>query len=133
MDTPYETIQRGASFFKIIDDYIGLRISPEFDMNRMDTGSKENLAATHEPTGYTKAFYGKLLLANFGNYAQTLISNPIAYLNPIGKLDRLTFQWIDNIGAILNNNDCEWNAVVQITESIEIATTKKGPMFNPVP
>lgn len=133
MDTPYETIQRGASFFKIIDDYIGLRMSPEFDMNRVDTGSKENLAATHEPTGYTKAFYGKLLLANFGNYAQTLISNPIAYLNPIGKLDRLTFQWIDNTGAILNNNDCEWNAVIQITESIEIATTKKGALFNPVP
>ena len=133
IDTPYETINKGASFFKIIDDYIGLRMSPEFDMNRMDTGSKENLATTHEPTGFTKAFYGKLLLANFGNYAQTLISNPIAYLNPIGKLDKLTFQWIDNTGAILDNNDCEWNAVIQITESIEVATPKKGPMFNPVP
>jgi hypothetical protein len=132
-DTPYQTTHRGTSFFKIVDDYIGLRMSPEYDMNRVDMSSKETLSATQEPTGATKAFYGKLLLAPFGSYAQTLISNPITFLNPIGKLDRLTFQWIDNTGAILNNTDCEWNAVVQITESIEIATPKKAPMFNAVP
>ena len=130
-DTPFDTVQRAQSFFKLIDDYISLKLNPEFDMNRMDTGSKENLAATQEPTGATKAFYGKLLLANFGSYAQTLISNPIAFLSPLGKLDRLTFQWVDTTGAILNNNDCEWNAVVQISESISVTTAKKTPAFNP--
>jgi hypothetical protein len=130
-DTSFQTIQKGASFFKIIDDFINLRMNPEYDMNRMDTSHKENLAATQEPTGSTKAFYGKLLLATFGNYAQTMISNPVAFLNPLGKMDRLTFQWLDTTGAIINNNDCEWNAVIQISEKIEIATTKKPPVFNP--
>jgi len=129
-DTTYETIHKAPSFFKIIDDFINLRMNPDFDMNRMDKSAKENLSQTQEPTGATKAFYGKLLLANFGSYAQTLISNPISFLNPLGKLDRLTFQWVDSTGAIIDNNDCEWNAVVQVSEKIDIATAKKPPPFN---
>jgi len=129
-DTPFATVQFAPSFFKLIDDYIQLRMNPEFDLNRMDSVQKENLALSLETTGITKAYYGKLLLSNFGSYAQTLISNPIAFLNPVGKLDKLSFQWLDITNAIINNNDCEWNAVVQITEKITIATPKVDTGFN---
>jgi hypothetical protein len=129
-DTPFATVQPAPSFFKLIDDFIRLRLNQEFDMNRMDTISKENLSQSMEPTGQTKTYYGKLLLANFGSYAQTLVSNPIAFLNPLGKLDKLTFQWLDATNAVIDNNDCEWNAVVQITEKIEIGVPKKEPPFN---
>jgi hypothetical protein len=105
-------------------------LNPEFDMNRMDTSAKEKLSVSLESTGETKTYHGKLLLANFGSYAQTMISNPIAFLKPLGKLDKLTFQWLDATNAVLNNNDCEWNAVVQITDQIDIATVKKEPPFN---
>jgi hypothetical protein len=132
-DTPYETVQRAPSFFKIIDDFINLKMNPENDMNRMDTIQKENLSETLEPTGATKAFYGKLLLAPFGNYAQTLVSNPISYINPLGKLDRLSFQWTDNTGAIIDNADCEWNCCVQIGEKLDTTSFKKLPLINPVP
>jgi hypothetical protein len=131
-DTPFETVQRAESFFKILDDYIFLRMNPEFDMNRMDTTLKENLAATNEPTGTTKSFYGKLLLANFGSYAQTMISNPLSFNPPFGRMDKLTFNWVNQVGTVIDNNDCEWNAVVQIVESVDIVPVPKPALINPV-
>jgi hypothetical protein len=131
LDTPYETVQTGTSFFKILDDFIVLRLNQDIDINRMDTVAKEDYLVTQDPTGMTKAFYGKLLLANFGSYAQTFISNPIAFTNPLGKMDRLTFQWVDATGAILNNNDCEWSAVIQINEEIDVVKPAKPTLISP--
>ena len=130
-DTEYNTVQRGESFFKILDDFIALKLNPEFDMNRMDSVQNENLALSLETTGVTKAFFGKLLLANFGSYAQTLISNPISFLSPLGKLDKLSFQWVDATGSVINNADCEWNAVVQISEQITITKPAKPVLISP--
>ena len=131
VDTPYDTIQKGTSFFKILDDFIILKLNPENDMNRMDSVQNENLFVTQETTGITKAFFGKLLLANFGSYAQTLISNPISFLNPLGKLDRMTFQWVDATGAVINNSECEWNMVVQISEQIDVTKPAKPVIISP--
>ena len=110
------------SFYKILDDYIYLRLNDEFSLNRVDTSSPENLAKSLDPTGQTNRYFAKLLLANFGSYAQTMIQNPIILNPPIGKLDKITFNLVDNEGQIISNNDCEWSATVQITESIETAT-----------
>jgi hypothetical protein len=132
IDTDYDTIHKGESFFKILDDFISLKLNPENDMNRMDIVQDEDLFLSQETTGVKKAFFGKLLLATFGSYAQTLISNPITFLNPLGKLDRLTFQWVDAKGTILNNNECEWNAVVQISEEINITKPSKPVLINPM-
>jgi len=117
-DTEYSTVQRATSFFKILDDYIYLRLNPEFTMNRMDTTALENLSVTHEPTGVVNQYAAKLLLAPFGNYATTLIQNPIQFNPVLQSLDRLSFQWTDTAGTTLNNTECEWNAVVQIQEHI---------------
>ena len=122
VDTPYLTTHTGQSFFKILDDFINLRMSPEFNMNMMDTGAKENLQISKDTTGSIKAYYGKLLLAGFGSYAQTLISNPITFQIPIPKIDKLTFLWVDNFGQTINNNDCEWNAVIQLVEQMDTVT-----------
>jgi hypothetical protein len=130
-DTPYETVHRGDSFFKILDDFINLQMNREFDMNRMDTGAKEKLSATQEPTGFTKAFHGKLLLAPFGSYAQTLVSNPISFYPPLGRMDKLTFTWVDTTGATIDNNDCEWNAVVQIGEKVNMTEIPKPIAIDP--
>ena len=119
-DTPYETVHRADSFYKILDDYISLRLNPEFDMNRMDTGAKENLGITLEPTGNVKSVHAKLLLANFGSFAQTIITNPISFTPPLARLDRLRFQWVDATGTVIDNSDCEWNMVVQVAEKKEI-------------
>lgn len=131
VDTPFETVQKARSFFKIIDDYIYLRLNPEYDMNRVDTVGNEDLAITTDSTGATKAYYGKLLLANFGNYAQTMISNPLSFSPPFGKVDKISFQWVDTTGAIIDNSDCEWNAVIQIVESVELVQPTPLPILQP--
>ena len=122
MDTSFNTTHVAESFYKILDDYINLRLNTEYDLNRMDTGAQEDLSITQDTTGSLKAYYAKLLLAPFGSYAQTLIYNPITLNIPIPKIDKLSFTWMDNIGQVINNNDCEWNIVVQIIENADIIT-----------
>ena len=93
-------------------------------MNMIDTGAKENLQTSQDTTGSIKAYYGKLLLAGFGSYAQTLISNPITFQIPIPKIDKLTFLWVDNVGQTINNADCEWNVVIQLVEQMDTVTAE---------
>ena len=130
-DTNYDTVHAGNSFFKILDDFINLQLNREFDMNRMDTGAKENLSQTMEPTGATKAFHAKLLLAPFGSYATTLVSNPISFYPPLGRMDKITFTWVDITGATINNADCEWNAVIQLVEKKDITEYPQEPLLDP--
>jgi len=131
-DTSYDVIQTATSFYKILDDYIVLRLNDEFDVNRVDTTAKENISATLESTGQTKAYYGKLLLAPFGSYAQTMIMNPITFNPPLGRLDKLTFTWYDITGNVIDNSDCEWNAVIQIVENMDVAKADFNPgILNP--
>jgi hypothetical protein len=130
-DTTYDTVHKGSSFFKILDDFINLQVSKQYDMNRIDTGAKENLSQTLEPTGFTKAFHAKLLLAPFGSYATTLVSNPISFNPPVGRMDKITFTWVDVTGATINNADCDWNAVVQLVEKRSVAEITREPRIDP--
>ncbi len=118
IDTPYSTVQRATSFFKILEDFIYLRLNQEFTMNRMDTCSREDLSVTHEPTGAVNLYAAKLLLAPFGNYATVLVQNPINFNPVLTSMDRLSFQWTDSSTTTIDNNECEWNAVVQIQEQV---------------
>jgi hypothetical protein len=117
-DTPYTTIQRASSFFKILDDFIYLKMNQELTMNRMDSSAPEDHSITTDATGQTNQYAAKLLLANFGSFAQTMIQNTISFNPPVSSIDRLTFQWVDANNIQINNADCDWNAVVQITEQV---------------
>jgi len=122
-DTPYTTIQRATSFFKILDDFIYLKMNQELTMNRMDSSAPEDHSITTDATGQTNQYAAKLLLANFGSFAQTMIQNTISFNPPVTSIDRLTFQWVDANNIQINNTDCDWNAVVQITEQVMQAST----------
>jgi hypothetical protein len=123
IDTPFSTYHRASSFYKILDDYIFLRLNPQYQLNRMDNTFKENFKITRDPTGQVQNFHGKLLLNNFNTYSQTFIYNNTTFNPPIGRLDHLYFQWVDLVGNTIDNNDCEWSASVAITESKTTATT----------
>ena len=86
---------------------------------------------SQDTTGSTKAFHGKLLLANFGSYAQTLISNPVAFAPPLGRMDKLTFQWLDTTETQIDNSNCEWNVVIQVVEKMEVVDIPKMPHVYP--
>lgn len=130
-DTGFSSIHTAPSFYKIQQDFIYLRLNPEFNINRMDAGGKENYAKTREPTGTTNQYYCKLLLTSFGGNATTFIHNPITFNPPLYSLKKLEFQWIDNQGNVLTNTDAEWDMTVNITETRFETTLPMLRDYNP--
>ena len=132
VDTPYATIQRAPSFFKILDDYIYLKLNVEYDMNKMDFGGKENLKTSTDSTGQINGYNGKLLLNTFGSYAQTIIQNPVYFNPPILRLEKLTIQWYDTTGTLITNTECDWNAAIQFVEDVpKVNLRGKNPVIIP--
>jgi len=122
VDTPYNTIQRAGSFFKILDDYIYMKMNDEYNMNRLDISRQEDFAVSHDTQAESRLYNCKLMLNNFGTYATTLVQNPVMFNPPIGKLDKLSFSWYDVTGAIIDNTECEWSGAIQVVESVDLAT-----------
>jgi hypothetical protein len=125
-DTPYSVTARAQSFYKILDDYIYLRLNPEYKMNMLDFSAKEDLAITRDSTGQVQYYYGKLLLNNFNSFSQTMVTLPVQLTPAVGKLEQLYFQWTDANGIQINNADCEWSVTVQIVENKVQATADSG-------
>ena len=115
-DTVLSTVQSATTFYKIQQDYIYLRLNPEFNINRMDAGGKESYTTTREPTGTTNQYYCKLLLTSFGGNATTFIHNPVTFNPPLFRLTQMEFQWIDSQSNVITNIDAEWDMVVNLTE-----------------
>jgi hypothetical protein len=126
-DTPFGTTQTAPSFYKIQDDYIFLRLNPEFNINGMDAGGKENYTMTRESTGTVNQYYCKLLLTSFGGNATTFIHNPIVFNPMVYRLTKLDFQWIDKNSNVITNFDAEWDMVVNFTEKNYTFTTTPMP------
>jgi hypothetical protein len=115
-DSPFTTFLRADSFFKILDDYIFMKLNPEYKLNTLDSTNNEDLAITRDTTGQIENYHAKILLASFGNYSYTSIVNPAVLNPPVPRLDQMYFQLVDITGAQLNNMDCEWSATLQIVE-----------------
>lgn len=121
LDTEFNTVHRATSFFKILDDYIYMKMNPEFNMNRLDISQQENFAETHDTTAQAQMYNCKLMLNNFGTYATTFVQNPVNFNPVIGKLDKLSFSWYDITGTLINNSECEWSGAIQIVEKVDVA------------
>jgi hypothetical protein len=133
VDTDSNTVFQAESFYKIFEDYIFLRLNQEQNMNRVDYTSREHLDRTLDTQGTVETYYGKLLLNTFGNYATTFVGNPVEFNPPIPRLDRLQIQWVDPTGNVLDNPDCEWNAVLRIIENTPTATPASTlPTLRPI-
>lgn len=117
IDTPFSTYARATSFYKILEDYIYLRMNPEYQLNRMDSTSRENLSITRDSTGSIQNFHGKLILNNFNTFSTSFVFNNNPFNPPIGRLDTMYFEWVDFTGLQIDNADCEWTASLVITES----------------
>jgi len=128
-DTDFAIYHTGESFFKIQDEFIYLRLNPEFNMNGLDAGGKEDYKLSREPSGVTKQYYCKLLLTNFGGNATTFIHQPITFNPPLNRLIDLRFQWLDSDGNIINNNDSEWNMIINITEQTDVSSIPRNMPF----
>jgi len=119
-DTSFGTSQTAETFIRITDDYIYMTLNPELNMNTVDASAKEYLNQSQETFGQSGAYFAKLLLNTFGSYAQTFVQAPKIFNPALGKLDKLHFTWMDKNGVTLDNADCEFTVVLQVTETVDV-------------
>jgi len=123
-DTQATTVHPAPSMYKIIDDFLYLRLNPEFNLNRMSAGTKENYLDSREPSALTSYYYCKLLLNGYGQTATTFVHSPILLNPPISRISKLSFQWLDSKGNVLNVNsatDSDWQMTINIQENITVS------------
>ena len=118
------TIHSATSLYKVTDDFLYLRMNPEFNLNRMSAGTKENYMDSREPSGLTSYYYCKLLLNGYGQKATTFVHSPVILNPPISKMSKLSFQWIDARGNLMNipsATDSDWEVTVNIQENVQVS------------
>ena len=84
----------------------------------MDISKPENFAQTRDTTAQRGLYNSKLMLNTFGSFATTFVQSPAIFNPLIGKIETLSFNWYDSNGVLIDNNDCDWSATVQIVESV---------------
>jgi len=119
IDTAFTTRHVANSFIKIVDDFIYIMLDEYLNLNGLDVSNKENLSQSRDTFGEKEKYYGKLLLNSFGSFSQTLVQSPKPFTTPVGKLEKLTFSLYDANSRIINNNDCEFNVVLEISEMLD--------------
>jgi hypothetical protein len=123
-DAQATTVHPAPSMYKIIDDFLYLRLNPEFNLNRMSAGTKENYLDSREPSALTSYYYCKLLLNGYGQTATTFVHSPIVLNPPISRISKLSFQWLDSKGNVLNvasATDSDWQMTINIQENVTIS------------
>lgn len=123
---------------RLFDDYVFLRLNDAEKMNDVDHTSLENTALAQDSTGEVGDYFGKLLLNNFGCWAQTLIEAPKLFRPVLGRLERLNVDWLNRRGEALTGPDaatCDWHMTLRVTEIVEgpaptASLTRAGPQLN---
>ncbi len=119
VDLPAAETQTATVFPRLITDYIYLTLNETENMNTVDCTGTENLITSQQSAGLSNAYFGKLLLNDFGSYAQTFMESPKIYKAPLSRLDRIIFNWVDKNGAAITSPDslsCEWHMTLRIFE-----------------
>lgn len=112
-------------FPRLSDDYIYLQLNDTEHMNEIDHTDVEKTGQTQDSTGQVSHYFGKLLLNNFGCWAQTFVEAPKIFKPVLGRLERLQFTWTDRHGIALTGLDaasCDWHMTLRITEIVEVPT-----------
>jgi hypothetical protein len=120
-DTPYLTTLVSRTFIRIFDDYIYLRLNPEMNMNMMGVSAKEDLSLTRDSFAEERKYFAKILLNNFGGFCRAAVQMPKEFNPTLGKYDMLSMQLVDRNGVQINNIDCEYDIVMQVSEVVDAA------------
>ena len=116
MDTAPRTTITSDTFIRITQDYIYLRLNPEFNTNTLAVSGKENLSETREPTSQDTRYFSKILLNNFGGFSRAAVQLPKLFNPVLGKYDTVSCQLVDQFGAQIDNLDCDYDFVLEVTE-----------------
>lgn len=107
---------------RLFDDYVFLRLNDSEQMNSIDHTELEVGTLTQSSTGQVDHYFGKLLLNSFGCWSQTFVEAPRLFQPVLGRLERLSVDWLDRWGRVLTGPDaasCDWHMTVRIVELIE--------------
>jgi hypothetical protein len=116
-------------FPRLSDDYIYLQMNDTEHMNEVDHTSVEKTGQAQDSTGQVAHYFGKLLLNQFGCWAQTFVEAPKTFKPVLGRLERLQFTWTDRHGNALTGPDaasCDWHMALRITEIAEVPTANSS-------
>jgi hypothetical protein len=113
---PPRTTVVSDTFIHIVQDYIYLKLNPELNMNKLAISSKENLAETHDPSAEESKYFSKIILNDFASYCRSAVQLPKQFNPVLGKLDTISFQLLDKNGVQIDNADCEFDVVLEVTE-----------------
>lgn len=106
------------TFIKIVQNYIYLKLNPEFNINALSLSYKENLGETRATTGEDQKYFSKILLNNFGSFCQAAVTLPKQFNPTLGRIETLSFQLLNPNGTQISSIDCEYDMVLEITEAI---------------
>lgn len=115
-DTLPRTTITSDTFIRITQDYIYLRLNPEFNTNTLATSGKENLSESREPQSQDTKYFSKILLNNFGGFSRAAVQLPKIFNPVLGKYDTVRCELVDQFGVQLVNTDCDYDFVLEVTE-----------------
>jgi hypothetical protein len=118
-DTPYLTTLVANTFIRIFDDYIYLKLNPEMNLNCMGVSAKEDTSLSLEAFSEERKYFAKILLNNFGGFCRAAVQMPKDFNPTLGKYDKISLQLVDRNGQQIDNVDCDYDIVLQITEVID--------------
>jgi hypothetical protein len=123
VDLSGSTVYTADHFPRLIDDYIYLQLNDTEHMNEVDHTDVEKTGITQDSTGQVAHYFGKLLLNQFGCWAQTFVEAPKTFKPVLGRLERLQLTWTDRHGNPIGGVDaasCDWHMTLRITELLEV-------------
>jgi hypothetical protein len=130
---PPRTTVTSDTFIRITQDYVYLRLSPELNTNMMGVSSKENFSETQESRGQDAKYFSKILLNNFGSFCRAAVQMPKQFQPVLGKYEKITCELVDANGNPIDNPDCNYDFVLEITELTNTPTDNSslnGPGAN---
>jgi hypothetical protein len=105
-----------TSFIHIVQDYIYLRLNPAYNINTMAVSGKEDLSETRESQGQDVQYFTKLILNDFAQFCRAAVQLQKNFSPVLGKYEIISIELVDKHGNRINNLDCEFDLVLEMTE-----------------
>ena len=127
---PPRTTVVSDTFIKIVEDYIYLRMNPEYNINALSVSGKECRECCQDSAGEDNKYFSKILLSGFGGFSRAAVQLPKQFNPVLGKYETVSCQLVDRLGNQIVNKDCEYDFVLEITE-ITNATKDSSSLIGP--
>jgi len=116
------TYVTSSTFIRIVQQYIYLKLNPAQNINTLAVSAKENLSETRESQGMDTQYFTKIILNDFANFCRAGVQLQKDFSPVLGKYEIIECILTDQNGNTINNNDCDYDMVIQITETTNTPT-----------